>query len=201
VDPHQTEQDNVLRELVKADAAEIDEFATATDRDEMTVFHSGLRSDGQATYHRSLIRGLIQRGLLEVTSNGGSDFWFAITRQGREYVERLDRGGLSALEEALKRADDADAMVTKLEQDAADAKLEDDNRRKGRASRLAKPLAWLAAASVGVGLFVLNEDPTYRVVITLIGFLGIAGASFLDPVHKLLTGWIYEALRAIHNAT
>ncbi len=189
MDPHQVEQDEVLRALVEAEAAKSDDFFTASASDGTTVFHDGLGDHGQRNFPLAHLNGLVRRGLLAKTGyRDFDDFTFAITANGRSYVERLDRSGLTALEMETQRADRAEANLR--------GNVE---RRQKLAGRLGFGVAAAVVLLVGIGLFLLGEAPGYRIAVGILTAVGVAGISIFGPVKRFTSSLAFRALTFIHE--
>jgi len=201
VDPHQTEQDEALRALVAAEASASDDFFTATSTDGTTVFHDGFGEPGrQREIPLAVLNGLVQRGTLTKTRIiERIDFGFAITEGGRDYIERLDRGDLSALDVETQRANRAEAELAAVREAAVDTQRAAVERRRKRADRLGLAVAAVIVILVGAVLFFASETPLLRVIFGIATFAGFAGVTFYPGAKRLVSGLAFRALTFIHE--
>jgi hypothetical protein len=201
VDPNQTRQDEALRAIVVAEAAAADDFMTATSNDGTTVFHNGF---GQPTRQRTIplaiLNGLERRGLIEKTRFIDQiDFGFAVTEAGREYISRLDHGGISAIEAETQRADRAEAALAAAQAAAVDAERDERERRRKRADRLGTVVAAVVVVLVGVALFFASEATGLRIFVGIATFAGLAGVSVRGPVKRVVSDLTFRALTFLHE--
>ena len=196
-------QDTLLRLIVAADEAAADDFFTASASDGTTLFHAGFANRGnQIEAPIGDIKGLAARGLLTITEwRDHGDVAFAVPPAARAHIERLDRGGLSALEAATTRAEQAEAALAAEQKHAAVAAANRISRRRELAERLAWIPAALGALIAGIAFFILSQSPSWRVVVGVLLAAGVAGSWLLHPVRRLAAGLLFRLLTFIHDRT
>jgi hypothetical protein len=195
VDPNQTRQDEALHAIVAAEAATPDDFMTATSNDGTTVFHNGFGPPTrQRTIPLPILNGLERRGLIDQI-----DFGFAVTEAGREYILRLDHGGISPIEAETQRADRAEAALAAAQAVEVDARRAESLRRRKRADRLGVVVAAVVVVLVGASLFFISEAPGLRIVVGIATFAGLAGVSVRGPVKRIVSDVVFRALTFLHE--
>ena len=199
----QERQDELVRLIVAADEGAADEFFTASSQDGTTLFHTGFRNHGnQIEAPIGDIKSLAARGLLTITEfRDQGDVAFAVSLEARTYLERLDGGGMSALEAATARGERAEAALEAERRGTADLAAGDITRRRVRAERLAWIPAAVAAVIVGIVFFVLSRSATWSAAVSVLLAVCVAGSWVVRPVRVVAAELLFRLLTFIHNRT